>query len=77
MDATIDLKLFATLAAHSPHETSRYPITSGMTVAHLIQLLQIPPVSAKLIFVNGIRVDLETRLNGGERVGIFPPVGGG
>jgi sulfur-carrier protein len=77
MDATIDLKLFATLAAYTPHEASRYRITSGMTVAHLIELLQIPLVSAKLIFVNGIRVDLETRLNGGERVGIFPPVGGG
>ena len=77
MNATIDLKLFATLAAHSPPDASHYPITTGMTVAHLIELLQIPPVSAKLIFVNGIRVDLETRLTGGERVGIFPPVGGG
>jgi molybdopterin synthase sulfur carrier subunit len=77
MNATIDLKLFATLVAHTPQDASRYPITSGITIAQLIELLQIPPVSAKLIFINGIRGGLETRLKGGERVGIFPPVGGG
>lgn len=77
MNATIDLKLFATLAAHTPQDASQYPITSGMTVANLIELLQIPQASARLVFVDGVRVDMERRLNGGERVGIFPPVGGG
>lgn len=77
MNATIDLKLFATLVTHAPRDASQYPITAGMTVADLIELLQIPRASAKLVFVDGVRADLEKRLNGGERVGIFPPVGGG
>ncbi len=77
MHTTIDLKLFATLTAHTPQDASNYPITEGMTVASLIELLQIPPASARLIFVDGVRADLDKRLSGGERVGIFPPVGGG
>jgi molybdopterin converting factor small subunit len=32
---------------------------------------------AKLIFINGKKENLESRLYGGERVAIFPPVGGG
>ena len=77
MHSTIDLKLFATLAAQAPANAAQYPIVSGMSVAQLIESLKIPPAAAKLIFVNGIRVDLGTQLKGGERVGIFPPVGGG
>ena len=77
MHTKIDLKLFATLAAYSPDDAAQYPIESGMTVAQLIDSLKIPSVAAKLIFVNGIRAGLETQLEGGERVGIFPPVGGG
>lgn len=77
MEATIDLRLFATLAGHMPDNASRFPITEGMTVGQLIELLPIAVVEAKLIFVDGRRAQSETRLHGGERVGIFPPVGGG
>ena len=77
MDTTIDLNLFATLKAHAPENASQYPISSGMTIAQLIGQLPITAAEAKLIFVNGVRADMETRLHGGERVGIFPPVGGG
>ena len=77
MDNTIDLKLFATLATRMPENASRFPITSGMTVAQLIDMLPISSDEAKLIFVDGVRAQMETRLLGGERVGIFPPVGGG
>ncbi len=77
MTVTIDLRLFATLGVHAPGNAGQYPITSGMTVAQLIETLKIPSIEAKLVFVNGTLADLETKLNGGERVGIFPPVGGG
>ena len=30
-----------------------------------------------ILFINGIKANLSTKLSGGERVGIFPPVGGG
>lgn len=77
MNPTIELKLFATLAARTPDNASQYPIAEGMTVAQLVDSLKIQSVTAKLVFVNGIRVNPETQLKGGERVGIFPPVGGG
>jgi molybdopterin converting factor small subunit len=60
-----------------PDNASRFPITGGMTIDQLIDLLPIAVTEAKLIFVNGVRAKPGTRLYGGERVGIFPPVGGG
>ncbi len=77
MAATITLKLFATLAKHLPDTADRYPIAPGTTVGRLVEDLGIPRKEAKLIFVNGIKQDLDTPLEGGDRVGIFPPVGGG
>lgn len=77
MKATIDLKLFATLASHSPANATELAIEDGITIGQLIDRLDIPLPEAKLIFVNGVRKDLDTVLHGGERVGIFPPVGGG
>ena len=77
MTDTIDLRLFATLAKHMPENADRYPITPGITVAQLIDALPIAAGEAKLVFINGSRAPRETPLFGGERVGIFPPVGGG
>jgi len=77
MDVNIDLRLFATLGGRMPENASQFPIERGMTIARLMEMLPIDASHAKLIFVNGIRADLETQLFGGERVGIFPPVGGG
>jgi molybdopterin converting factor small subunit len=77
MTSTIDLKLFATLATRIPSNAAEFAIEDGMTVGRLIERLDISPSEAKLIFVNGVRKELNTVLRGGERVGIFPPVGGG
>ena len=77
MKPTIDLKLFATLASQLPPNASDFPITDGITIAQLIGHLNISAQDAKLIFVNGVKTELDTTLHGGERVGIFPPVGGG
>lgn len=74
---TIDLRLFATLARWAPENATHYPIAPGILVEALLSQLKIPFTEAKLIFINGIKGDLHSRLNGGERVGIFPPVGGG
>lgn len=77
MEATIDLRLFATLGVHLPENASRLPIEEGMTISQLLRQIPLAESEAKLIFVNGARADLKTRLHGGDRVGIFPPVGGG
>ncbi|MGD8836269.1 MAG: MoaD/ThiS family protein [Desulfobacteraceae bacterium] len=77
MDATIDLRLYATLGIHTPDNASRFPIKKSMTIEQLLDSLPVTAEDAKLIFVDGIRAELTTQLQGGERVGIFPPVGGG
>lgn len=73
----ITLKLFATLRSYAPQNAERFPITPGTTVADVVQALEIPAKDAKLIFVNSIRKEHETPLKDGDRLGIFPPVGGG
>lgn len=73
----IQLKLFATLTTHTPLDAEKYPITPGTTVKDIVLQLKIPLEYAKLIFINGIRQDIETPLADGDRVGIFPPIGGG
>jgi molybdopterin converting factor small subunit len=73
----ITIKLFATLNKFLPADSDRYPIEKGITVGDLLPRLDIPEVKAKLIFVNGKKGDLKTPLQDGDRVGIFPPVGGG
>jgi len=77
MEARINLNLFASLRSYLPENPAEFPITPGTTIRQIATRLGIPLKEAKLIFVNGVRAGLDHRLEGGERVGIFPPVGGG
>ena len=53
------------------------PIEPGITIRDLLARLRISEDQARLIFVDGIKKKPETILTGGEKIGIFPPVGGG
>ena len=77
MSATIHLKLFATLRPYTPDNAQAYPVEKGVTVSELVRELAIPPELVKLIFINSRRESLESTLNPGDQVGLFPPVGGG
>ena len=77
MKAHIQLKLYATLGRFTPPSGEPYPIEKGDTVRQLIENLKIPEKEVKLVFINGIKGGLASILNGGERVGLFPPIGGG
>ena len=77
MDTRIELKLYATLSTYTPTNADAINISRGMTIRSLIDQLGIPEEKAKLIFINGVKGNLESSLSGGEKVGIFPPVGGG
>ncbi len=77
MKTRIRLNLYASLKAFMPAGGEECVIEAGQSVQDLLAHLDIPAEKAKLIFVDGVRVDPKTRLDGGERVGIFPPVGGG
>lgn len=76
----IDLKLFVTLARYHPSAkggSGPHEVVSGTTVERLIKDLGIPPDTVKLIFVNGKKVPVSAVLEDGDRLGLFPPVGGG
>ncbi len=77
MQAHIQIKLFATLNKFTPVSADRYPVVPGTSVRNLLQQLDIPANEAKLIFINGTKGDLTAILQGGDRVAIFPPIGGG
>lgn len=76
MTTPITIKLFATLSQYTPADET-YPVEPGTAIRDLLRQLGVPEDEVKLIFVNGRKGDLTTTLQGGERVGIFPPVGGG
>jgi len=77
MTSQIQIKLFANLQRFTPPSANNYSIEPGISIRNLLEQLGIPEEKAKLIFVDGVKSDLTSTLDGGERVGIFPPVGGG
>ena len=60
-----------------PASAENYAIEAGITVGELLEQLDIPQDMIKLVFIDNVRAELTSILKGGERVGIFPPVGGG
>jgi len=74
---TISIKLFASLSNYTPASADKYPVEPGTTIRVLMEQLGAPEDEVKLIFINGVKGDLTSSLTGGERIGIFPPVGGG
>lgn len=73
----IELKLFATLAKYLPENSKDYPIDEGETIRSLIEKLGVPEKDATLLFINSSKATLDSEVNNDDRVGIFPPVGGG
>lgn len=73
----IILKCFATLAPHLPENSDDFPIEQNETVASVARRIGIDPDEINLIFVNSARAYLETKLQDGDRLGLFPAVGGG
>ncbi len=77
MAGFIRINLFATLAPKLPGDADRFPIEEDTAVADVLSKLQIPENQARLIFVNGRKTAKDARLKDGDRLGVFPPVGGG
>ncbi len=72
----ITLQCYATLAAYSPPE-GEVAVPESTDLAGLMRMLGIPPEEVKLRFVNGKLARDEQALVEGDRVGLFPAVGGG
>lgn len=73
--------LNASLRRHVPGYDPYRGITldapPGTTVSRVISRLGLPPEEVTLIMINGVRRPPEFPLQGDERVGLFPPIGGG
>ena len=78
----VEVRLYATLASARPDLRTGEPMTlelRGRTpLADLLRRLRIAPQAVHLAIVNGRLVHDHTHvLSDGDRVGLFPPVGGG
>ena len=78
MPVTIEIKFFASLKKYlPPNSASRYVVEPGTPLSVVFDQLRIPKDQVKLIFIDGVKEDANVLLHGGERVGVFPPIGGG
>ncbi len=77
MTLHVHIKLFASLNKYEPGDSDRFPVAPETTVFQLLGDIGAPREEAKLIFINNRRKDISTILKDGDRVGIFPPLGGG
>jgi sulfur-carrier protein len=73
----IELNLFATLSKYLSGNGQSCQVNENTSVEKLIKELGIPDDMVKLIFINGKRVEKTHILKQGDRLGIFPPLGGG
>jgi molybdopterin synthase sulfur carrier subunit len=62
---------------YNPYEGLTRELLPGTPVSHLISQLGLPLEEVTLIMINGVRQQPEFLLQGDERVGLFPPIGGG
>jgi hypothetical protein len=77
METHIKLELLATLKRYQPDSADQYTITPGMQVRDLLSQLDIPEYEVNLVFIDGKKGNIRSVLKGGERLGLFPPLGGG
>ena len=76
----LEVRLFATLRDVFPKEKRGMDwvtLELGSTLDDLIKYLKIPEDAPLIILVNGRRQIENIELADGDRIGIFPPVGGG
>ncbi len=72
----VTVRLYANLReGHKPEEEVETP--PGATVAALMGMLGVPESAVTLVFVNGVHASPDSVLRQGDRVALFPPVGGG
>lgn len=76
----VEIRLFATLRNYFPEIPGgvlTLEAAETATVGDIVAKLKIAPEEIKIIMVNGIHAEPEQSLKNGDRIGLFPPVGGG
>lgn len=72
----ISVKLFATLR-RGRFDRRMIECAEGTVIRDIVKLLEIPEKEAAILFVNSRHARLDTILEEGDALAIFPPVGGG
>jgi molybdopterin converting factor small subunit len=76
--AQVKVSLYATLRSHVGGAPSvEVDVEPGQTVEEVLAGLGVPAEQTRIIFINNRAAGLQQRLEGGERVGVFPAIGGG
>jgi len=75
----VQINLFSTLRQYAPGGEWAFELelAPGETAGKLLEFLNIPPATEKVVLVNGRQAKEETRLSDGDRVTLFPPMAGG
>ena len=75
----INVRLFATLPMHSTTGRKEFELEprAGLTVGDVVDAEGLRRAEIHIIMINGKHGSLHTELVDGDRVGLFPPVGGG
>jgi molybdopterin converting factor small subunit len=77
----VEVKVFSGLEKLIPGARFGQPIkvdiTERFTIRTLLKNLNIPEKDVYIILVNGVNKVLDETLADGDRIALFPPVGGG
>ena len=76
--ARVQVNLYATLRSFVGGAPSvEVDIEPGQTVEQMLEQLGVPPEKTRILFVNNRAATLSQPLQDGDRVGVFPAIGGG
>ena len=76
--AQVIVNLYATLRAYVGGTPSvEVDVEPGETVGEMLERLGVPPDQIRILFVNHRAATFAQTLDDGDRVGVFPAIGGG
>ena len=77
----IEINLYATLSQYLPDRSGTrsktFSAADNISVRELLKQFNVPDKAVKLIFINGVHAEMDAVLKDGDRVGVFPAIGGG
>ncbi len=73
----LNATLRSRLPGYDPYQGVHLSVPSATPVHRVLEMLGLPPDEVTLIVVDGRRREPDYLLTGSERLGLFPPIGGG
>ena len=77
----VEVRLFASFTKYLPDDAEGQKVILDLaectTVKQVLVQLRVPLEEIKLVFINSVHAEIEDVLKDGDRMGAFPPVGGG